>query len=60
MQKRTGDFDASHLAAGEVTHLVISAVRQRDAREHVVGARTAVVFADAVQGRVVDQVLDHG
>src|SRR5262245_19836628 len=60
MQERAGNFDASHLAAGQGTHLVICAVRQRDPREHVVGARTAVMFADTVQGSMIGQVLDHG
>jgi hypothetical protein len=38
----------------------VGAVRQRDAREHLVGTRSAVVFADAVQGCMVGQILDHG
>src|SRR6266567_9608508 len=60
MQERARDFDAPHLAAGQVTHLFISAVRQRDARQHLIGARAAVVLADAVQGCMVGQILDHG
>src|SRR5262245_32129284 len=60
MQERTGNFDAPHLSAGEVAHLVIGAVRQRDPRQHLIGARAAVVFTDAVQGGMVGQILDHG
>src|SRR5262245_19016989 len=60
MQERKGYFDASHLAAGQVAHLIIRAVRQRDPRQHLIGARAAVVLADAVQGCMVGQILDHG
>src|SRR5262245_59720597 len=60
MQERAGNFDAPHLSAGEVAHLVIRAVRQRDPRQHLIGARAAVVFTDAVQGCMVGQILDHG
>src|SRR5262249_19042085 len=59
MQERAGNFDAPHLDAGEGALLVIGAVRQRDPREHLIGARTALVFADAVQGCMVGQVLDY-
>src|SRR6516164_8336656 len=60
MQERAGNFDAPHLTAGEVTHLIVRAIRQRDARQHLIGARAAVVLADAVQGGMVGQILDHG
>src|SRR5215831_2283890 len=60
MQERAGNFDAPHLTAGEVAHLIVRAVRQRDARQHLIGARAAVVLADAVQRGVVGQILNHG
>src|SRR5215471_1280080 len=60
MQERAGNFDAPHLTAGEVAHFIVRAVRQRDARQHLIGARAAVVLADAVQGGVVGQILNHG
>src|ERR1700757_3413767 len=60
MPERPGNFDAPHLTAGQVAYLVIRAVRQRDPREHLIGARAAVVLADAVQSCVIGQVLDHG
>src|SRR5215467_13610927 len=60
MQERAGNFDAPHLTAGEVAHFIIRAVRQRDPRQHLIGARAAVVLADAVQGGMVGQILDHG
>src|SRR6516165_5944531 len=60
MQERAGNFDAPHLTAGEVAHLIIRAIRQRDPRQYLIGARAAVVLADAVQGCMVSQILDHG
>jgi hypothetical protein len=57
MQERAGDFHLPHLPAREVAHLVIRAFRQADAVEHVIGARPGLLFADTVQGRMIDQVL---
>jgi hypothetical protein len=60
MQERARNFDLPHLPSGEVAHLVIRAFRQRDACKHIVGARAAFLFADAMQGGVVGQILNDG
>ena len=58
MQQGAGDLDAPHLAAGQIAHLVVRAVRERNTGEHVSSARPALLRADTVQRRVVGQVLD--
>src|SRR4051812_28630075 len=59
MQQGARDLDAAHLAAGQVADLVVRPVRKRDPRQHLVGAAAGIARTDAVQCRVVGEVLQH-
>src|SRR3954453_12680872 len=59
VQQRAGDFQASHLAAGEVAHLAAGAVGKADARQHLAAACAGIAPGDAVQSGVIQQVLRH-
>ena len=58
VQQRARDLDPPHLAAGQIAYLVVRALRQGNAGQHVVGAPAAFMLADAVQRRMVGQILD--
>src|SRR5436190_9885272 len=58
MQQRAGNFDLPHLPAREVAYFVMRALRQRDALQQLIGAGTGLPLADAVQGGVIEQILN--
>src|SRR4051812_11100485 len=60
MQQRAGNLDLPHLPAREVAYLVMRALRQRDTLQQLIGAGACLPLADAVQGGVIDQILNDG
>ena len=54
------DLDAPHLAAREIARLLAGTSRKLHARQHLGGARFRFVRAEAVQRRVIAQVLRDG
>ena len=58
VQQRASDLETSHLSAGQVAHLVLGALGERNAREDVIRTLSTFAVADAVQRRMVGQVLD--
>src|SRR5258707_15748255 len=59
MQQCARDLQPSHLSAREVANLAAGAIGESDARQHVVAAATGLAPGDAMQGRVIKQVLRH-
>src|SRR6185436_7670336 len=59
VQQRPRNFQAPHLAAGEVAHLAASTVGKADAPQHLAAACAGIASGDAVQGGVIQQVLRH-
>ena len=60
VQQRARDFETSHLTTREVAHLVFGPLGQRNAGQKVIGTLSAFVVADAVQRRMIGQVLYDG
>src|SRR4029079_1666975 len=58
VQQRASDLETSHLSAGKVAHLVLGALGERNAREDVIRTLSTLAVADAVQRRMIGQVLD--
>ena len=59
MQQRARDLDPPHLPARQFPHLVARAIGQVDVGQHVLRAPARLAPADAVQRRVVQQVVHH-
>jgi len=57
VQQCASDLDAAHLPAREVAYLVVSAIGERDLREHISRAGTRLILADAVQRCMIGEVL---
>src|SRR6187431_2512313 len=60
VQQRACDFETSHLTPGQVAHLVFGPLGQRNAGQKVIGTLPAFMVADAVQRRMIGQVLNDG
>src|SRR3981081_4183831 len=59
MQQCPRDFQPPHLPAREVTNLAAGALGEPDAHQYLVVAETGFAPDDAMQGRVIQQVLRH-
>lgn len=57
MQQGARNLKAPHLTSREVAHLVPSAVSKTDAGQLLAGAGERLAFTDAMQGRVVHEIL---
>src|SRR5258705_1888315 len=57
MQQRARDFQPPHLTAREVANLGGGAVVKTNAREHLMAAQACFAPDDAVQSRVIQQIL---
>ena len=60
MDERAGDLDPAHLAAGKLAHAVMGAVGEADALKQRAPAGARLGAGDAVQRRLIAQVLIDG
>src|SRR3978361_168335 len=59
MQQCPRDFQPPHLSAREVANLAAAALSKPDAHQYLVATETGFAPGDAVQRRVIQQVLHH-
>ena len=59
VQQRPGDFDAPRLATGQRPRFVVGTFRKADLRERIDRPAVALAPADALQGGMIGEVLQH-
>src|SRR5271168_4990082 len=60
MQEGSGNFDAPYVAAGEIAHFVVRAVRKASPDEHGARPLLRITPPDPVQSGVIDEILHDG